>query len=220
MANWICEASERGRREKEEKEERGEKKGGGEKERKENKEFDMLNMGPNDSIVIIGGDADLVVQCLALPSSANLFVYTPQNIANSKNTRGNYKENQLNSLTLSSFAFLQYRFALLSFLFHLASFCCCMQQQWLACSCLRVYTQINTSTDKKKQTKTHAVKIHNPVCMHMHAITPTRNPVCLTAGMQIFLFLHLHVFRYALHALLSNLFSPRAGRRTRTAISW
>ncbi|KAL8271989.1 hypothetical protein Esti_004113 [Eimeria stiedai] len=33
---------------------------------------------PADSVVIIGGDADLLVQCLALPSIANLYVYSPQ----------------------------------------------------------------------------------------------------------------------------------------------
>lgn len=43
---------------------------------------------PSDSIVIIGGDADLVVQCLALPYTSNLFVYNPQNITHSKNIRG------------------------------------------------------------------------------------------------------------------------------------
>lgn len=43
---------------------------------------------PSDSIVIIGGDADLVVQCLALPYTSNLFVYNPQNITHSKNVRG------------------------------------------------------------------------------------------------------------------------------------
>lgn len=43
---------------------------------------------PSDSIVIIGGDADLVVQCLALPYASNLFVYNPQAVTKSKTSRG------------------------------------------------------------------------------------------------------------------------------------
>ncbi|KAL8455831.1 hypothetical protein Emag_000405 [Eimeria magna] len=42
---------------------------------------------PADSVVIIGGDADLLVQCLALPSTANLYVYSPQAFTKSKTNR-------------------------------------------------------------------------------------------------------------------------------------
>ncbi|XP_026194123.1 uncharacterized protein LOC34617363 [Cyclospora cayetanensis] len=47
----------------------------------------LLKVKPTDSIVVIGGDADLVVQSLALPFASNLFVYNPQSIASSKTKR-------------------------------------------------------------------------------------------------------------------------------------
>ncbi|KAL8449859.1 hypothetical protein Emed_002822 [Eimeria media] len=40
-----------------------------------------------ESVVIIGGDADLLVQCLALPSTANLYVYSPQAFTKVKTNR-------------------------------------------------------------------------------------------------------------------------------------
>ncbi|KAL8439824.1 hypothetical protein Efla_004350 [Eimeria flavescens] len=42
---------------------------------------------PAESIVLIGGDADLVVQCLALPLTANLFVYNSQAVTASKSKK-------------------------------------------------------------------------------------------------------------------------------------
>ena len=44
--------------------------------------------GVDDSVVLIGGDADLVVQCLALPFASNLFVYNPQNVEGRKRCKG------------------------------------------------------------------------------------------------------------------------------------
>ena len=85
LANWICEALSSSKRteDKDKQQERYQ-------EREDNTGKEIKRIDPNHTIVIIGGDADLVVQCLALPSTANLFVYSPQNLANSEHTRGTF----------------------------------------------------------------------------------------------------------------------------------
>lgn len=50
----------------------------------------LIRALPSHDFVIVGGDADLVVQCLALPHTSNLFVYNPQAITTNRGTRGNY----------------------------------------------------------------------------------------------------------------------------------
>lgn len=42
---------------------------------------------PCESAVVVGGDADLVVQALALPSTPNLFVYSPNSPSGTKSHR-------------------------------------------------------------------------------------------------------------------------------------
>lgn len=59
----------------------------GAKQLPEDASLGAFRIQPSHSIVVIGGDADLVVQCLALPFTSNLFVYNPQAFAKSKRSK-------------------------------------------------------------------------------------------------------------------------------------